>query len=464
MTKDQFISEIAKYVQKYASKYNIKVYSPIIAQAVLESGGGTSELAVNAHNYFGLKYRANRCPTACGIYYKVGSEQNADGSYTSSAMQWMKFSNMENGVIGYFDFTNISTYSNLKGVTDPRTYLENIKKDGYATSLNYVDNVMNVIKSYNLTQYDKKGGTTNMAYKVAIDAGHGSNTAGKRHPDGYREHYSNAYMAFYLEQILSKNGIETLKTSWDDAIVTDDSDVVLSTRQKQIKSFGADISVSIHANAYGDGKSYNSANGVETLYHSNSSYAADSKSLAQKIQTQLIKGTKQANRGIKTSNLAMCNCKTMGTKASVLVETAFMTNSTESALLKSDTFCRECAKEIAQGIFDYLGINGNVNVSLISASNSSDTTKPTTQSSASQSTGTTSGILYRIRKTWEDSRSQIGAYSSLDNAKKAWKSGYYIFDSNGNVVYPTETPDTSSVTYTHKQFIKGKRPIIGRIV
>lgn len=69
--------------------------------------------------------------------------------------------------------------------------------------------------------------------------------------------------------------------------------------------------------------------------------------------------------------------------------------------------------------------------------------------------------LYRIRKSWGDSKSQLGAYSSLDNAKKAWKSGYYIFDSNGNVVYPTETPNTSSVTYTHQQFIKDVQSAIG---
>ena len=63
---------------------------------------------------------------------------------------------MENGVIGYFDFINISNYSNLKGVTDPREYLENIKADGYATSLNYVDKLMAVIENWSLTDYDKK--------------------------------------------------------------------------------------------------------------------------------------------------------------------------------------------------------------------------------------------------------------------------------------------------------------------
>lgn len=128
----------------------------MIAQAILESASGTSELAKNAHNYFGLKYRAGRCPSASGIYYKVGSEQNTDGTYTSSAMQWMKFSNMEAGVKGYFEFINVSNYSNLKGITKPQTYLENIKKDGYATSLKYVENLMNVINKYKLTKYDKQ--------------------------------------------------------------------------------------------------------------------------------------------------------------------------------------------------------------------------------------------------------------------------------------------------------------------
>ena len=156
MTTQEFIDSIAGYIKKYAAAYNVCVFSPIIAQAILESDKGTSELAVNAHNYFGLKYRKGRCKTCVGVYHKVGSEQNPDGTYTSSAMEWCKFGSMEDGVIGYFDFTNISTYSNLKGVTDPRQYLENIKADGYATSLKYVDNLMAVIERYDLTRYDKE--------------------------------------------------------------------------------------------------------------------------------------------------------------------------------------------------------------------------------------------------------------------------------------------------------------------
>lgn len=154
MTREQFIQEIAKYVQKYAPKYGIKVCSPVVAQACLESGYGTSELAINANNFFGIKYKVGRCPSASGIYYKDGSEQNADGSYTSSAMQWCKFDSIDACVKGYFDFISHSRYSNLKGVTDPRKYLELIKGDGYATSLQYVDNVYKVITNNNLTRFD----------------------------------------------------------------------------------------------------------------------------------------------------------------------------------------------------------------------------------------------------------------------------------------------------------------------
>lgn len=46
---------------------------------------------------------------------------------------------------------------------------------------------------------------------------------------------------------------------------------------------------------------------------------------------------------------------------------------------------------------------------------------------------------YRTRKTWTDSKSQIGAYKSLENAKKEWKQGYTIYDWNGKAVYPVQT-------------------------
>ena len=50
--------------------------------------------------------------------------------------------------------------------------------------------------------------------------------------------------------------------------------------------------------------------------------------------------------------------------------------------------------------------------------------------------GSTAKQLYRVRKSWSDAKSQIGAYSSLENAKKACKAGYSVFDEKGNAVFP----------------------------
>jgi len=54
-------------------------------------------------------------------------------------------------------------------------------------------------------------------------------------------------------------------------------------------------------------------------------------------------------------------------------------------------------------------------------------------------TATPQKELYRVRKTWADSKSQLGAYSILDNAKKTCDKagvGYYVFNSKGEIVYP----------------------------
>jgi N-acetylmuramoyl-L-alanine amidase CwlA len=44
--------------------------------------------------------------------------------------------------------------------------------------------------------------------------------------------------------------------------------------------------------------------------------------------------------------------------------------------------------------------------------------------------------LYRVRRSWSEAASQLGAYSNLEYAKRACVQGYYVFDENGKVVYP----------------------------
>lgn len=203
--------------------------------------------------------------------------------------------------------------------------------------------------------------------KIAIDAGHGSNTAGKRtckitkdcgpfkKGQQIREHWINTYICLRLAEALEKLGYDIYKSAWDDKYAADDVDVALTTRQANIKKAKCDYSVSIHQNACGDGVKWNSGQGVEVLIHSRPDRVGDSAKMAEYVLKEMIKGTKQVSRGVKPQELAMCNCKNLGTKAAILCECAFMTNQHEAEELLADPdFWDECAEEITAGIDNYI--------------------------------------------------------------------------------------------------------------
>lgn len=76
--------------------------------------------------------------------------------------------------------------------------------------------------------------------------------------------------------------------------------------------------------------------------------------------------------------------------------------------------------------------------------------------------------LYRIRKTWEDAKSQIGAFADLNNAKAACKPGYKVFDNSGAEVYSVAqntvtqpivkpvTPTIEEINVEYRAYSNGK--------
>lgn len=221
MTNQEFIDQVAVYVKKYAAIFGICVHSPVIAQAILESGWGKSKLASTYHNYFGLK-----CGTKCtGKSVNLTTQEEYEvGTLTTIKDDFRVYDSMEDGIRGYFEFIQLPRYSNLKGITDPKTYLETIKADGYATSSTYVDNNMKLINQYNLTQYDKKEGNNSMSYdRTAVvnqaKAWLGYNEAEGSHkkiidiynahaprPRGYKVKYNDSWCATFVSAVAVKLG------------------------------------------------------------------------------------------------------------------------------------------------------------------------------------------------------------------------------------------------------------------
>lgn len=108
--------------------------------------------------------------------------------------------------------------------------------------------------------------------------------------------------------------------------------------------FGADLFVAIHCN----GSINTDAIGTETFCYM---IGGDSEKLATCIQQQIVDSLGTVDRGIKTGNfyvLRMIDCP------AVLVETAFITNANDEALLADEEKRDEFAAAISRGITDYL--------------------------------------------------------------------------------------------------------------
>ena len=223
MEKQKFIEKVASYVQKYASDYGICVHSPIIAQAILESGWGESKLASKYHNYFGLKCGSKWTGKSVNLTTK---EEYVVGTSTTIKSNFRVYDSMEDGIKGYFEFIQLARYSNLKGITEPKEYLETIKTDGYATSSKYVENNMNVVNQYDLTKYDKKKVDSVKTRNAIVSLA--QSWVGKKesdgsfkfiidlynsfepHPRGYKLKYADAWCAGMLSALAIKLGFTNI--------------------------------------------------------------------------------------------------------------------------------------------------------------------------------------------------------------------------------------------------------------
>ena len=151
-----------------------------LAQFILESGYGKSELAQNANNCFGMKKSlsgntwGNSTWDGVSIYTKKTQEQNPDGSYETITADFRKYPCVEDSIADHSAYLlgamngSRKRYEGIAGMTDYKAVTQLIKDGGYATSLSYVQNLCGIIERWNLTQYDSANAaeTTQIWYRV----------------------------------------------------------------------------------------------------------------------------------------------------------------------------------------------------------------------------------------------------------------------------------------------------------
>ena len=120
-----------------------------LAQGLLESGAGRSQLARKSNNHFGIK---------CGRYWE-GRTVRADDDAPNECFRAYRHAKES-----YRDHSKFlrggSRYASLfkLKITDYKGWARGLKKAGYATDPRYATRLINIIELYGLDRYDKKGG------------------------------------------------------------------------------------------------------------------------------------------------------------------------------------------------------------------------------------------------------------------------------------------------------------------
>ena len=154
-----------KYIEKYAEIAVAEMYrsgvpaSITLAQGLLESGSGRSELALKSNNHFGIKCHNNWQGS------KVYHDDDAKGEC------FRKYSAPEESYRDHSDFLRYrDRYRFLFDykITDYKSWAYGLKKAGYATDPNYPRKLINLIEEYELHQYDTKPASFVRSFDVSV--------------------------------------------------------------------------------------------------------------------------------------------------------------------------------------------------------------------------------------------------------------------------------------------------------
>lgn len=142
------------YIQKYAhiavseqAKFGIPA-SITLAQGLLESGAGKSELAVKSNNHFGIKCHTGW--TGERTYHDDDAEQECFRKYKNVSESYDDHSLFLTSRPRYADLFSLKA-------TDYKGWAHGLKKAGYATDPNYANKLIKIIEDYGLHQLDTQG-------------------------------------------------------------------------------------------------------------------------------------------------------------------------------------------------------------------------------------------------------------------------------------------------------------------
>lgn len=178
-------------------------------------------------------------------------------------------------------------------------------------------------------------------FKVVIDPGHGGPDPGAVGINGLRETDVVLDVALQVAQLLQSRGVQVVLTR------TTEVDVDLPPRVALANSSGADVFLSLHANALSMDRP--DVNGIETFFFE----SAPSRALASAVQQQVLAVSPGSpDRGVRQARFFVIRRTTM---PSSLLEMGFVTGSLDAPRLADPAHRRRLALAVAAGLLQYLG-------------------------------------------------------------------------------------------------------------
>ncbi|MDO4557126.1 MAG: glucosaminidase domain-containing protein [Lachnospiraceae bacterium] len=165
MSTSKFIKTIGPLAQADAKESGVMA-SVTMAQAILESGWGKSDLAQKANNLFGMKTSLSGNTwngstwDGSSKYTKTTAEYDSNNKKYYVTASFRKYPSVEKSIGDHSAYlTHAKNGSSLRysGLTSATTYkkqLTIIKNGGYATSSTYVNDLCKIITQYNLDDWD----------------------------------------------------------------------------------------------------------------------------------------------------------------------------------------------------------------------------------------------------------------------------------------------------------------------
>jgi flagellum-specific peptidoglycan hydrolase FlgJ len=150
--QEQFISSIAEAAVQSADQTGVPA-SVTIAQAILESYWGSSRLAQDANNYFGIKAQT-RGGTAGSISLNVW--EVIGGRNIVETQAFRAYNDIAESFVDHGQFfVENSRYASAMAVkNDPKQFAIEINRDGYATDPSYASKLIGLMDRYNLYRFD----------------------------------------------------------------------------------------------------------------------------------------------------------------------------------------------------------------------------------------------------------------------------------------------------------------------